>query len=217
MSKRLGYLSLSVLFFLLVSRASSHAMMCVDIFSNGVSPNPQSLASLFEKVEPLNVQLRLSRDFSYDELRELYFEIAAVDIEGHVVGTVIMTPEHVPIVVEGQERSLYTVDIYTNDQPDRSMVGTGLGTYLYVAAARVIHRLDGVLFSSTVPVDEAVAAWERMVGNGWAVRGHERDDLLSSLEGAPSSYRFHQGLLESGFFNAMDTRVEDPEDLLVPE
>jgi len=86
------------------------------------------------------------------------------------------------------------------------MAGVGLGTYLYAAAARTVHRLGGSLFSTEEPAQTALENWQRMVTAGWAQKGPEKN---------LSSYRFDFGLLESGFFNSLDAKVSDPDDLFL--
>ncbi|MEO0335206.1 MAG: hypothetical protein AAF202_02360 [Pseudomonadota bacterium] len=128
-----------------------------------------------------------------------------------------MVSKKTTIVIDGTEKSLFTSHPDVTTHPTQSMKRTGLGTFLYAAAARVIHRVDGILFSSTGPSPEAELTWLRMLQSGWAVIGTERDQELSeirTLGGNLPSFRFDQELLQSGFFDSIDNQIEDPGDIL---
>lgn len=199
----------------------AEANQCLKLLLKKTSSTQRSLETLIEKMEGLGIKLELREEVDlYGSAADDYFEIVAYNRMNEPVGEVTMVPMGQSLVFRAEEKSLYAshIDIYENG--GSSMRGVGLGTYLYTAAAWSIHKLGGVLFSSTGPSSQAIDAWERMVDAGWATRGTERDDELSQVNSpitSLSSYRFNQDLLESDFFDDLDEVIEDRDMLFIRE
>ena len=199
-------------------QAISVENQCLQRLSK-IKKGPRNLETLIEKMEGLGIRLELSEEIdTFGSAANDYFEIHAYDSLNEKIGEISMVPIGQAIFLRAQEKPLYTSHIEIYATASASFRGVGLGTYLYVSAARAIHRIGGVLFSSTGPSSQAIDAWERMVATGWAIRGTERDAELSQINSpitSLSSYRFDQDLLDGGFFDDLDYLIEDLEMVFV--
>jgi hypothetical protein len=186
---------------------------CAEIFSASQPAQPQILGPLITKMDLMGISLQFNKETDpFGSPADDYYEIIAYDSQGEMVGEISMVPIGKSVWIDGQERFIYTSHIDVALAGQRSMVGTGLGTYLYAAAARALYRLDEVLFSSTAPSAQAQATWENMVRFGWVVYGTERQEELSQVLSARTSlaaYRFNHHLLSGGFFDSLDEKLID--------
>jgi len=163
-------------------------------------------------MDVMGITLELRHEIDLFDSSNDYFEIHAIDKDGDSVGEITMAPERIPVIISGEERSLYSSHIDVTVIPKKNMKGTGLGTYLYAAAARTMFKIGGALFSSTQPSGLAKRTWESMVGSNWAVVGNEKG---SNLNDRSSSFRFRDDLLRNGFFEELDQRIEDRDDVFL--